>query len=843
MDPVESAIVDKANNAFAEHREESEAAVHKSNSPGTLQATNEETIAAAITQLNSHQHEQDHLAQTSGMASVHDYDSAQAEQQFRDTYGFDFRDFSINPCLKPNLDLSIKDDDVDPKTAARFDNWLRLSPFGIWVSKFATSKPYAQCKYSHCQLQFKFDGHANTSNIIKHMKRRHKDDYELFISLLGRDQNRKPTAVARNNVFDQSSATNAATRKALAVRKELAPFLQNKQFPQKQLNVFIDSLLPLSTASSFVQFLKACNFSSTEFILSPEDMVLKLDEYFHEFEIQLKETLKCTSLVDVILQTWSSSENKSFLAVMVSFCPNLVLEDQILKRESITVKAGLNVHVLDLIEIDDHASSIVPAVVQTLTDFGILQKMGAITLDSSSNTNSVLAEIPMELRKHLQAGQDNTLIEIRSLSHIFTNVAQLLIQVFQENYPDLMSRIDHLASMVQSNIFLKKSFKKFWSSSIGISKQAGPFSKYRQLCTFLEFEQEFKTFYIKNVHDESFNLQPGQQQNFCYTSDEATVLKLFLKAIGIFFDYLKLLQNGNANILTSGIDYYLQIGQYFQACDRILSGIFEEQDVIICGLRDEDLLTVDESNKNNVFTVISTCSSYFNAQIEWVFQQAGYWVAHMLQPHCKTARLSENFEDAEFKQEVLQKASTFVLEYLKIQGRNYEVGQDVNHKSTRSNSKRVTKPDTMKKRSGLELVGEEALANLTEQEMGLQSEWAIYLDERIEESTDFTKYWLRNQKKFPALTKLALSLYNSKLSSDKVETWFNVGHSALKAAVSQASMSLKQALMIRNRLLCFEPSHKLNYVEFVAAHQWATDENLALGGPEGISDGISDGEM
>ncbi|SCU92460.1 putative transposase of the Rover1 hAT-like family [Lachancea sp. 'fantastica'] len=841
MDPTKTGIVDKVN-AFANHRLDPETGLHKHAASDRMDPTNEETIAAAITQLNSHTGHDAHVqhsdrleaaAAAAGLVAGPDHDAALTEQHFRDTYGFDFRNFTVNPCLSPNLETSIRNDgEVDPKTAARFDNWLRLSPFGIWVTKYPTSKPYAQCKFSQCRLQFKFDGHANTSNIIKHMRRRHKEDYELFVSLLGRDQKQKSTTSSHGNAFDQQAQHSSAPRKAFSLRKELAPLLQNKQFPQKQLNVFIDSLLPLSTAGSFAQFLKACNFSNSEFLLTPDDMILKLDEYFHEFEAQLKEILQSTTLVNLLIDTWTSPENRVYLALMVSFCPNLALEDQVLKRDSITLKSGPNVHVLDLLEVGNESANILPIVLQTLSDYAILHKIGSVTVDTGSN---ILVDLPDQLKKSLQAENDKSLIEIRSFSHILENVTELLLRIFRENYPKLVAKIDGLFMVLQKNVFLKKLFQKFLNIATSLSSQAGPISRYHYLLNFLKFEHEIKSFGSTGGHEKIGDLTADEIRVFSYSSEEIAVLRVFLKAIGIFGNYIKILQDDTVDVLPNAIDYYVQIGQYFQACDRILSGIYAEQDVIFVGLRDEDLLTIDENTKNNLFTIISTCSSYFNPQLEWALKQSGYWVAHILQPHYKTTKLGGNFDDARFKDEVLRNASSYIDHHLKKQSESFvvELEEAAGNRAIRSNLKRVTKPATTKRRPELDLVDQAAaLANFTEHELGLESEWALYLDEPTEETTDVVKYWVRNQKKFPMLAKLALSLHNCKLSSNKVEKWFRVGRGALNASISQGSMSLKQAVVLRNRLLNFQPAHGLNFVEFVAAAQWGADENRTLGGAD-----------
>lgn len=100
-----------------------------------------------------------------------------ANQMF---WGIDFKQLTMNLCLLPNVDLKASKQEVDEKYVGKFDKWLNTSPYGIWVTKFAAKQPYAECKYRHCCQKFNYDLNSTSSNIIKHLKRHHKLDYDLF---------------------------------------------------------------------------------------------------------------------------------------------------------------------------------------------------------------------------------------------------------------------------------------------------------------------------------------------------------------------------------------------------------------------------------------------------------------------------------------------------------------------------------------------------------------------------------------------------------------------------------------------------------------------------------------
>ncbi|CUS22373.1 putative transposase of the Rover hAT-like DNA transposon [Lachancea quebecensis] len=799
----------------------------------------EDTIAAAIGQLHQHQNRQQ--VDASPGASPAEYDPQQQERRFRETYGFDFARFSINPCAQPNLDPTIHELQHDPKAYAKFHNWLRLSPYGVWVTKIARAQPYAQCKYSHCQLRFKFDGHANTSNIIKHMRRRHKDDYELFNTLLGRPQRRSGVngGVATASANSATNSVLAPSRKPFAMRKELVPLVQNKLPPAKQLNFFVDTLLPLSAAGAFSQFLSACNLNYADVVLSADEMVLKLDEYHHEFEEQLKQALSDTQDINVLVETWSSPSGEALLAVMASFCPNLALADQQpLKLQAVNARTGPGVHVLELINAAEVEQGVTFTVADILSSYGIPHKVKSITLKDDDQIILSKDALESNLKKRGLINQDFDFTEIKSLGHLLYEIIHVLVNNFRTQFETLASRVDRLVAKLHRNFYLRKAFRSLVASLTNQQNGDKSVQAYHQMRLLVQHQTLLHDFYNANVENSYTILYSDDRENFCYTTEEISAMALFVKVTAPLFGCLQSLQERDSNSLPRGIAYYLQINQYFQACDRILSGIYETRDVAAAGLEESDLSAVEEDVRNTVLGIISRCSSLFNLELQWAYAQPAYWAAYMLQPQCKAQGLEAL--DHEFRKQSIQLAYTFVESSLKSETAHSVISAEQSGQGSSFEPKRANKLTTAREQANMHIASEEELRNLSEKQLSSHSEWELYMGEPIEETVDFVKYWLRSQRRFPRLAKLALSLHNSRISTADAEAWFCMSKSALVDVMSQRSMCLSQATTLRNRLLCFETGHSLAYVQSVAAEQWEADEARAIdstnqnSGPEAL---------
>lgn len=232
----------------------------------------------------------------------------------------------MNLCLLPNVDLKTSKQEVDEKCVGKFDKWLNTSPYGIWVTKFAAKQPHAECKYRHCCQKFNYDLNSTSSNIIKHLKRHHKLDYDLFSKKF---LNSHRALASFSNVLSPQW-------KPFPLRKELIAFSWTYKSKLRQLNFFVATIAPFSAAETLdsKKLLTVADARNGNFVYSCKSRVRLLGLYHQGVEIQLEETLTPSASVNIPLDIRSSADNRSSLAVLVSFCPDMNQGTNILTNTS-----------------------------------------------------------------------------------------------------------------------------------------------------------------------------------------------------------------------------------------------------------------------------------------------------------------------------------------------------------------------------------------------------------------------------------------------------------------------------------------------------------------------------
>lgn len=196
----------------------------------------------------------------------------------------------MNLCLLPNVDLKASKPEVDEKYVGKFDRWLNTSPYGIWATKFAAKQPYAECKYRHCRQKFNYDLNSTSSNIIKHLKRHHKLDYDLFSKKL---LNSHRTLASFSNALSPQ-------RKPFPLRKELIAFLWTYKSKLRQLNFFVATIVPFSAAEAleFKELLTVAGARNNDFAYYRKSLVRLLGPYHQGVEIQSEEALTASASVN-----------------------------------------------------------------------------------------------------------------------------------------------------------------------------------------------------------------------------------------------------------------------------------------------------------------------------------------------------------------------------------------------------------------------------------------------------------------------------------------------------------------------------------------------------------------
>ncbi|QLG71670.1 hypothetical protein HG535_0C00160 [Zygotorulaspora mrakii] len=153
----------------------------------------------------------------------------------------------------------------------------------MWVTKYTAEEPYAICKHSDCEHLFSHDGNTTSSNIIAHLRRNHKGDFELFQNKL---RNMQPQITDFKGVI----STNC---KPFAFRKELLHFMSVNELKITLLNFFIETIIQFSTAEApaYKKLLYSAYVRNGDYIRSRKGLVNLMIKYDEEFNHQMRDVL------------------------------------------------------------------------------------------------------------------------------------------------------------------------------------------------------------------------------------------------------------------------------------------------------------------------------------------------------------------------------------------------------------------------------------------------------------------------------------------------------------------------------------------------------------------------
>lgn len=187
-----------------------------------------------------------------------DYESSSAEEIFKENTSS-----PLNPFEKLDIATTTERTSLRDRPPEKFAAWLKMSPYGIWVTKYAASEPYAICKYDDCEHLFTYEGNPTSSSIIAHLRRNHEQDFYLF-------QNKLKTVQPQLSKFESVFSLN---NKPFRYRRELINFMSANQLRINQLNLFIETIIPFSTAEdpAFKKLLDCSGARNRDYICSRKD--------------------------------------------------------------------------------------------------------------------------------------------------------------------------------------------------------------------------------------------------------------------------------------------------------------------------------------------------------------------------------------------------------------------------------------------------------------------------------------------------------------------------------------------------------------------------------------------
>ncbi|CUS24996.1 putative transposase of the Rover family [Lachancea quebecensis] len=737
------------------------------------------------------------------------------ESLYRNQYSINFDEYSINPCKIPNENYESNETVSDEVVAKKFESWLSTSPFNIWFIKYSGKEPYARCKYDHCCKEFNFSTNPTSFNLIKHLKTNHNFDYKKFYSKI---DPKKHDLRSKKKYYSEA-------QKPFTLCASFVEFHKRKSTMIKELNFFVDNLLPFSLveSQSFRDILSlGTGKNKDQFTFSRKVLVKEIKNYHDQFEKQLRFTLERTSKVNILLDIWTSAISKSYLAILVSFCPNLDRLDRQSLKKDVMCRGFPNTHIIGLYDVSAFRYTgeyLGQALINSLEQYSLKHKVASITIDNAANNLAMLDKIELELTGD-GVNEEGGVIRIHCLNHVLNTILRDIVKRFEKQNVELINRIDELTSKIKYNVFLSEHFRNYAKKAIPKHNEIRFVSRYRQFSSFINLTNSFKHFYLENFTYRKFRLKKEDSRLFLYQPEELFILKLFLKLTNLFFELTMAMQDDTLNNLPNGIQFYIQVHRFFGACYQILIGNVGDENLEIAGVQLKNLDAVREEGKSEILSTIVQSRSLFENYYNFASAQIRYWVAHILRPDMKIQSLSKIL-DMETEKLIVSKASKYVSYYIACH--KSDISTEYSHpnaETSRSNTEKRPK----KRLKALSRFAQTLRQDQISPEREVLLEWECYNKEPLDSRYDFIHYWMVNRGGFPRLCALALSFYYTKLSTADVERCFSISKRAIGGRFSLSSMDLKRTLILRNRLKCFGFREKLKKITSIEETSWAEDD-------------------
>lgn len=296
-------------------------------------------------------------------------------------------------------------------------------------------------------------------------------------------------------------------------------------------------------------------------------------------------------------------------------------------------KGSSNAHVIDFVDLSDWrhtGESIRQALLAILAKYSISRKVASITLDNGTNNISMLHDLDNDIRGGPGVNKEGGMVKIRCMNHVLNRVFSDVMKRFEKDQQSLISRIDRLTTIMKNNTFIRKKLSAFLTRIIPKHNATRFPSRYRQFSTFLKLSDGIKNFYFENRLDSNYQLTPDDLSLFCYERAEMEALEFFLRLTRIFHEYTMLLQDDSLNALPNGIEYYMQIDNFFTSCEQIRNGSTDGKHLQNTGLKKKHLHCIEETSKCAVLSAVMDGYPKFQKYLEIALAETGYWVAHFL---------------------------------------------------------------------------------------------------------------------------------------------------------------------------------------------------------------------
>lgn len=665
---------------------------------------------------------------------------------------------------------------AEPAKAPSSNGWMnrsRLRPY-FNISLVGDAK-VASCVY--CGKEYK-EGES-TGNLSKHITNNHAVEYKSRERAVSKETTLTSLTSQGRSLRLSSRFVSELTRESgtfasvVLITETLVPFYVVESMGWKIINGLVPDVPLIETRKSVVE---------------------KLEHYSKSLNQSLRDGLEASTFVSVQLYVCSRENELRYLAVSVSFAPNILDEERLGNMQGYELLLNntgdpVNGHLLDVVEFNEqsHDSSFLcQGVLKILDDYRITQKVATVTIDQFSYALGLHDALVGELLSHSHSEVMRYLGNVRlsrcinsGLELQFECVANDLIQDgdFQHEY----KKIEKLAQSWDRIPFLKNFADELVRPPFMSSQHNQARVVWRQITRFLQVQQRLKEWLENANHQEEASTVQFLGENIYHTSRALEMFRFFVDCCAVFDKLRGTMLTDGICYLPEGIYIYYRLNRFFIQCERASRG--EHVD-------DEDFAYLNGSkrllpeHKQRVLKAVMSSRQMFDGFFEGVKNNSLFYVAAALDPSCRLEG-SYNLTTPEEHNMLLCQIEVTVQDYLaRCNSTEYEHENDAVQSTTKRRK-----------------LAEEA------QGMRPQNEWARFKTEAKLPSRlrrDVIQWWYDHRNKYPHLFRLAMALYYTQISSNETENIFYVTEHTLK--VYQRSVgraNTQKVMLLRNRFKNF----------------------------------------
>ncbi|QLL34121.1 hypothetical protein HG536_0F04470 [Torulaspora globosa] len=686
----------------------------------------------------------------------------------------------------PNTTLKVK---KSPKKSP--SRWMERSSFKIHFTLLnLNNKKRAKCIY--CGKTFR-EGES-TGNLSKHITAVHPSALK----------SKKPKG-SNLKTLDMLPRRS----KSLRLSESLVQECQKNPQALQTLLLISEGFLPFN----FVRLLSWRLINQTNpanaFIQSRTTLSTKINL----FKRYLNETLHCnlkdTTMVNIQLDIWTSPSNISFLAVMVSFAPNILNMESLELANDAKILLNnrgesRNCHLLEFISLGHkrHTGLNIYKVFKEILDrHNLVDKLGTITMDNATNNESFHKSLVYDYLNKIKPSGHQMLGKVRFIrcaNHVLNLIFGRIIKSLSEDllFADAFSKVTKLAKIMRRSTAVNASLKEHGIPLIPYESQTRWIYSWRQVTVFLQnydaYSEWFKALDTKS-HTHIIN---RVQSDIRFEEKTIQMLTYFVKCCDIFGKLNFHFQNDEFNNLPQGVPLYYLLGHYYKLCLRAFAGnhIPKTPGMDFSYFNGPESLSLDD--KRIVLQAIKDSCRCYEDYLSDIQVNPLFYVAVILDPTAKQDKLYEIMEDEEFTVRISE-VNSFMRNYLKVQRFSCATEQErrkipeaCSDENLLSFNIRVA-PDPSRHTGSAAM---EAECN-----DGSLEEWVRYQREPViagNSRQEAIKWWYDHRHTYPMLFKLAMSLFYTKFTSCDVERCFSLAGRVVRKDRARLSHNNIGTLMI-----------------------------------------------